>query len=175
MPHDRVERALAAELARLSEAGTLKGPETVIAGLVPPADGKGPRYLLEGEGARPFLRMNSNSYLGLSLQEEVVAAEEAAVRAFGTGPGAVRFISGTWAPHRELEARLAAFHGREAAMIYSSAYAAARPWNAARRASSSLCGVQVPLMKRTAPGPVPKARTAASSAAMISSCRDRPR
>ncbi len=124
MPHDRVEAALAAELARLAEAGTLKGRETAIAGLVPPAGGKGPRYLLEGEGARPFLRMNSNSYLGLSLHEEVMAAEEAAVRAFGTGPGAVRFISGTWAPHRELEARLAAFHGREAAMIYSSAYIA---------------------------------------------------
>ena len=124
MPHDRVERALAAELSRLAEAGTLKGRETVIAGLVPPEGGKGPRYLLEGEGERPFLRMNSNSYLGLSLQREVVAAEEAAVRAFGTGPGAVRFISGTWAPHRELEARLAAFHGREAAMIYSSAYIA---------------------------------------------------
>ena len=36
----------------------------------------------------------------------------------------VRFISGTYAPHVELEQRLAAFHGREAAMIYSSAYAA---------------------------------------------------
>ena len=36
----------------------------------------------------------------------------------------VRFISGTFAPHVELEERLARFHDREAAMIYSSAYAA---------------------------------------------------
>jgi len=36
----------------------------------------------------------------------------------------VRFISGTFAPHVELEAKLARFHDREAAMIYSSAYAA---------------------------------------------------
>jgi glycine C-acetyltransferase len=36
----------------------------------------------------------------------------------------VRFISGTFAPHVELERRLAAFHGREAAMLFSSAYAA---------------------------------------------------
>jgi glycine C-acetyltransferase len=45
------------------------------------------------------------------------------VRDFGTGPGAVRFISGTYKPHTDLEARLAEFHNREAGMIFSSAYA----------------------------------------------------
>jgi glycine C-acetyltransferase len=53
----------------------------------------------------------------------VVAADEEAVRRCGTGPGAVRFISGTWGEHVALEARLAAFHGRAAAMLFSSAYA----------------------------------------------------
>jgi glycine C-acetyltransferase len=67
--------------------------------------------------------MNSNSYLGLALKEFVIDAEEAAVRKYGTGPGAVRFISGTWVSHIELERRLASFHGREAAMLFSSAYA----------------------------------------------------
>jgi glycine C-acetyltransferase len=124
MPHDRIEAALAVELRKLSESGTRKGRETAIAGVIPAAGGKGPRCRLAGEGARAFLRMNSNSYLGLGLHEQVIAAEEAAVRACGTGPGAVRFISGTWAAHIELEARLAAFHGRAAAMIFSSAYAA---------------------------------------------------
>ncbi len=123
MPHDRIEAALATELNKLSEAGTRKGREAVIAGMVPATGGKGPRCRLVGEGAREFLRMNSNSYLGLGLHEQVLAAGEAAVRACGAGPGAVRFISGTWAPHIELEARLAAFHGRAAAMIFSSAYA----------------------------------------------------
>ena len=123
MPHDRIEKALASELSRLAGAGTRKGLETVIAGLIPASGGKGPRCRLVGEGNRTFLRMNSNSYLGLGLHREVIAAEEAAVRACGTGPGAVRFISGAWAPHVELEARLAAFHGRAAAMIFSSAYA----------------------------------------------------
>jgi len=123
MPHDRIETVLATALDKLSEAGTRKGRETVIAGMIPAADGKGPRYRLVGEGNREFLRMNSNSYLGLGLHQEVIAAEEAAARTCGTGPGAVRFISGTWAPHVELEARLAAFHGRAAAMIFSSAYA----------------------------------------------------
>jgi glycine C-acetyltransferase len=38
------------------------------------------------------------------------------------GPGAVRFISGTFRPHRDLEKKLAHFHGREEAMAFSSAY-----------------------------------------------------
>jgi len=124
MPHDKLQAALSAEIDALRRDGRAKGEETVFSGVVPAANGKGPRYLLAGEGDRPFLRMNSNSYLGMALHPGVIAAEENAVRAFGTGPGAVRFISGTWTPHVELERKLAAFHGREAAMIYSSAYAA---------------------------------------------------
>ena len=123
MPHDRLEQALGNALDELAAAGRRKGRESVFAGVVPAAAGKGPRYLLEGEGERPFLRMNANGYLGLALTEDLIAAEEAAVRRYGTGPGAVRFISGTWAPHTALERRLAAFHDRPAAMIFSSAYA----------------------------------------------------
>ena len=82
----------------------------MIAGVIPARDGKGPRYLIQGQGDLPFLRMNSNSYLGLALNARVKAAEDEAVRRYGSGPGAVRFISGTWAPHVALELRLAAFH-----------------------------------------------------------------
>src|SRR5208282_2627082 len=107
-----------------AESGRLKGKESVIRGFIPREEGRGPRYLIEGEGDTPFLRMNSNSYLGMALRSEVVSAEETAAASFGTGPGAVRFISGTWSPHVALERRLAAFHGRAAAMLFSSAYAA---------------------------------------------------
>ena len=124
MPHDRWVQQLSDQIRRIDETGTAKRHERVIIAVLPPADGKGPRYLLDGYGDKPFLRMNANNYLGLSLNNEMIAADEAATRQFGTGPGAVRFISGTWAPHTALEKRLAAFHGREAAMIYSSAYAA---------------------------------------------------
>ncbi len=123
MPHQRLEEVLLSELKGLDEAGTRKGRENVTTGVIPPSGDRGPRYLLAGEGDREFLRMNSNNYLGMSLNSEVIEADEAATRSFGTGPGAVRFISGTWAPHVELERRLAAFHAREAAMIFSSAYA----------------------------------------------------
>ena len=123
MPTQALNRVLGARLEEMRQSGRLKGRESVICGVLPPAPPKGRRYLLEGEGVRPFLRMNANSYLGLSFRAEVMAAEEEAVRKFGTGPGAVRFISGTSAPHILLERRLAQFHGREAAMLFSSAYA----------------------------------------------------
>jgi glycine C-acetyltransferase len=124
MPFDRIEEALVRELEALAKAGTRKGAESVVTRVLPAEGAHGPRVLLEGEGERPFLRMNSNGYLGMAFRPEVIAAEEEAARAFGTGPQAVRFISGTYAPHVALERRLAAFHGRAAGMIYSSAYAA---------------------------------------------------
>jgi len=123
MPIDRLADVLRSEVAAVDERGSSKRHETVIVDVAPPRDGHGPRYLLEGQGSRPFIKMNSNNYLGMSLRDRVVQAEEAAVRRFGCGPGAVRFISGAYEPHVALERRLAAFHGREAAMIFSSAYA----------------------------------------------------
>lgn len=124
MPLDRFEAILRAHVADLESRGTAKGKEVVVTRALRPTPERGPRFLLEGEGEREFLRMNSNSYLGLSWHPRVREAEERGVRDFGAGPGAVRFISGSYAPHLELEARLAAFHQREAAMIFSSAYAA---------------------------------------------------
>ena len=123
MPFDRLQSVLEGELAELGSRGTLKGDEAVITGIVPAEGDRGPRIHLSGEGERPFLRMNSNSYLGMSLRSELIAAEEEAVRRFGTGPGAVRFISGSFESHIALESRLAGFHRRESAMIFSSAYA----------------------------------------------------
>jgi glycine C-acetyltransferase len=123
MPTHALTSLLAARLNDMAQNGRLKGKESVIRGFVPGRDGRGPRYLIEGEGETPFLRMNSNSYLGMALRAEIVGAEDEAAKKYGTGPGAVRFISGTWSPHVALERRLAEFHGRPAAMLFSSAYA----------------------------------------------------
>jgi glycine C-acetyltransferase len=122
MPLNRLEEVLAAEVEDLRSKGTRKGDEAVVVELVPAQGGRGPRVRLRGEGERPFLRMNSNAYLGLGTRPAVREAEEAAVREFGCGPGAVRFISGTYGVHERLEERLAAFHGRQTAMLFSSAY-----------------------------------------------------
>jgi glycine C-acetyltransferase len=123
MPVDRFHEALSSELEALRQKGTLKGAEPTITRVLPAEGERGPRYLLAGEEHKLFLKMNSNNYLGLALHPDLAAAEEEASQAFGVGPGAVRFISGTYQLHVDLEARLAAFHGREAAMIFSSAYA----------------------------------------------------
>ena len=119
----RFESALAAHVAELEERGTAKGRESITAEILPAAGERGPRYILMGEGRREFLRMSSNGYLGMALRPELLAAEEDAARRYGSGPQAVRFISGSYAPHVELECRLAGFHQRESAMIWSSAYA----------------------------------------------------
>jgi len=123
MPIEGLTRALGARLDELGQSGRLKGAESAIRAVIPPREDHGPRYLLEGEGDTPFLRMNSNGYLGMALRREIVAAEERAAADWGSGPGAVRFISGTWSAHQALERRLADFHGRPAAMLFSSAYA----------------------------------------------------
>src|SRR3989344_8486515 len=118
----QIEKTLTEKLNDFTAKGTLKGEEKVITGIIAAKGGFGPRYLLAGQGEKEFLRMNSNSYLGISLNKEVIQAEEEACRRFGAGPGAVRFISGTYESHLELEKKLAHFHGREAAMVFSSAY-----------------------------------------------------
>ncbi|MCF7967208.1 MAG: aminotransferase class I/II-fold pyridoxal phosphate-dependent enzyme [Methylobacter tundripaludum] len=118
----KLEPLLTGKLTQLQQQGLCKGNEKVITGMKAAADGFGPRYFLEGCGDRAFLRMNSNSYLGLAMHPQVIKAEAEAAEKFGTGPGAVRFISGTYRPHIELEQKLAEFHGRESAMLFSSAY-----------------------------------------------------
>ena len=123
MPLDKVMGVLQAQVANLRDQGTAKGIESVVTQVLPPSGQRGPRFVLLGEGDREFIRMNSNSYLGMGLRPEVIEAEERAAAKYGAGPGAVRFISGTYETHVQLEERLAKFHNREAAMLFSAAYA----------------------------------------------------
>jgi len=122
MSLQKLNDALQLELDGLYKTGSAKGKEMVITGVKPAEGNKGPRYYVESEGDKEFLKMNANSYLGMSLRKDVIEAEEKAAREFGVGPGAVRFISGTYKAHTVLEDKLAKFHNREAGMIFSSAY-----------------------------------------------------
>ncbi len=119
----KLDQALEKIVERLEAEGSAKDSEYVIEKILPAKDGNGPRYRLRGF-EQNFIRMNSNAYLGLSMHPELIKAEEKVLREFGLGSGAVRFISGTFSEHIELEKELADFHGREAAMLFSSAYLA---------------------------------------------------
>jgi len=124
MPYDRLSQALETHIDSLEEAGTAKGDELVVSRAHGPSSDRSSRFELEGYPGRSFLRLNSNSYLGLSFDPRILEAEEEGAQTFGAGPGAVRFISGSYTVHRDLERGLAEFHGREAGMIFSSAYSA---------------------------------------------------
>ena len=81
-----------------------------------------PRIEMRG---RKLLNFAANDYLGLADEPALKEAAVRAVERFGAGAGASRLICGSLAPHQELDETLAAFKGTEAALSFSTGYAAA--------------------------------------------------
>ncbi len=123
MTLENLDKRLKQETETLQEEGRIKPPERVICKYLPPENDRGPRYLLKGSD-RPFIRMNSNSYLSLSQHPELIEAADKATHEYGVGPGAVRFIDGTFTYHVSLEEKIADFVGKPSAKIFNSAYTA---------------------------------------------------
>ncbi|MEV5987580.1 8-amino-7-oxononanoate synthase [Streptomyces sp. NPDC052051] len=72
----------------------------------------------------PLLDLASNDYLGLARHPEVIEGAAAAARRWGGGATGSRLVTGTTESHTQLERELAEFCGFEAALVFSSGYAA---------------------------------------------------
>jgi 8-amino-7-oxononanoate synthase len=86
-------------------------------------DGGGPATRVHEDG-RSVVSFASNDYLGLSQHPEVIAAAHAALERHGAGAGAARLIVGARPVHDELEAALARWFDRPAALLFPSGYQA---------------------------------------------------
>jgi 8-amino-7-oxononanoate synthase len=102
------------ELSRLEQQHILRRPIVI-------ESFDGPRVVID---SKSLLLMCSNDYLGLSNHPALREAARNAMERYGFGSGASRLVSGTSAPHQELEERLERFKETEAAMVFNSGYAA---------------------------------------------------
>jgi glycine C-acetyltransferase len=105
---------MADELEALRQSGLF----THIRTLTSP---QGAWLIVDGQQVLNFC---SNNYLGLANHPHLVEAAKQAIDRYGIGPAAVRTIAGTMGMHLELERRLSAFKGVEAAITFQSGFAA---------------------------------------------------
>ena len=105
---------LQTEYAELEEAGLLRHLRTVMS---PPTN----TITLDGHYV---VNLGSNNYLGLSTHPRVISAAASAVMVYGAGASGSRLLSGNMERYTTLETNLAEAKGTEAALVFSSGYAA---------------------------------------------------
>ncbi len=80
---------------------------------------QGPRVMI---GGRELVNLSANNYLGLANHPDLRAAAKAAIDGHGFGMASVRFICGTQDLHRALEERIAAYLGRDDAILFAACF-----------------------------------------------------
>ena len=111
---DSAREVLKKEISEIREAGLYK-EERVI------TSPQGVEIEVEGR-EEPVLNFCANNYLGLSSHPDVMAAAVKGLEARGYGLSSVRFICGTQDIHKELERKLAEFHGTEDTILYAACF-----------------------------------------------------
>ena len=107
------QQHLQTQLAEIRRAGTFKTERVITS----PQNAR----IRVGQG-QPVLNLCANNYLGLAAHPAVVAAAKEALDHWGYGLSSVRFICGTQAIHKQLEAKLTEFLGTEDTILYSSCF-----------------------------------------------------
>jgi len=79
----------------------------------------GPMAQLEG---REVVMLGSNNYLGLTTHPKVREAAKQAIDKYGTSMTGSRLVNGSMRLHEELENKLAAFHGKESGLVFTTGY-----------------------------------------------------
>ena len=105
-----LEKTLARELQELRDTGQYKQYNEL-------QRPQAPRTRMDGHD---IVMLSSNNYLGLADHPKVLAAARDAIEKFGMGTASVRFICGTMTCHLDLERKICAFIGCEAATTFIS-------------------------------------------------------
>lgn len=79
------------------------------------------RAVIDG---RETVLAGTNNYMGITFEDECIAAGKQALDEFGTGTTGSRIANGTYALHRDLEAELADFLGRKHCIVFTTGYQA---------------------------------------------------
>jgi len=104
---------LTEELKKLEDAGLYKSERVITT----PQDAT-----IKTSDSPEVINMCANNYLGLSNNQDLVAAAKEALNKYGFGLSSVRFICGTQDVHKKLEKRLSQFLGMEDTILYSSCF-----------------------------------------------------
>ena len=112
MSREQIWDTLAEQSAEMRKAGTYK-TERVL---------ESPQRAHIQVAGRSVLNMCANNYLGLAAHPDILAAAHASLDEWGYGLASVRFICGTQRLHKDLEAALSKFVGKEDTILYNSCW-----------------------------------------------------
>jgi len=108
-----IREQLTARLGEIQQAGLYKNERTLTSAQ---------QTRVELQGGESLLNLCANNYLGLANHPAIVQAAKEALDRWGYGLSSVRFICGTQAIHRQLEAALSRFLGTDDTILYSSCF-----------------------------------------------------
>jgi glycine C-acetyltransferase len=72
--------------------------------------------------SREMINLCANNYLGLANHPDIIETAQQALETYGFGMASVRFICGTQTLHRELEQRIAAYLGKDDAILFAACF-----------------------------------------------------